>query len=86
MSSCGTRREVYAARVRQGKPWGGVGGYADTSEAAERIAILAARFSGDFERGVLHALNGGGQNMSRACLTGALLGAQPQGRQAGDRL
>jgi len=37
---------------------------------------LAARFRGDFESAVLHALNGGGQNMSRACLTGALVGAQ----------
>ena len=37
---------------------------------------LAARFAGDFESAVLHALNGGGQNMSRACLTGALAGAQ----------
>lgn len=37
---------------------------------------LAARFSNDFESAVLHAINGGGQNMSRACLTGALVGAQ----------
>ena len=37
---------------------------------------LAARFPGDFESAVLHALNGGGQNVSRACLTGALAGAQ----------
>jgi ADP-ribosylglycohydrolase len=37
---------------------------------------LAARFPGHFEAPVLHALNGGGQNMSRACLTGALAGAQ----------
>ena len=37
---------------------------------------LAARFRDDFEAAVLHALNGGGQNMSRACLTGALVGAQ----------
>jgi ADP-ribosylglycohydrolase len=37
---------------------------------------LAARFPGDFEGAVLHAINGGGQNMSRACLTGALVGAQ----------
>jgi ADP-ribosylglycohydrolase len=37
---------------------------------------LAARFADDFESAVLHALNGGGQNMSRACLTGALVGAQ----------
>ena len=37
---------------------------------------LAARFPLDFESAVLHAINGGGQNMSRACLTGALVGAQ----------
>jgi ADP-ribosylglycohydrolase len=37
---------------------------------------LAARFPNDFEKAVLHAINGGGQNMSRACLTGALVGAQ----------
>ncbi|HEY3325889.1 MAG TPA: ADP-ribosylglycohydrolase family protein [Novimethylophilus sp.] len=37
---------------------------------------LASRFAGDFESAVLHALNGGGQNMSRAMLTGALVGAQ----------
>jgi ADP-ribosylglycohydrolase len=37
---------------------------------------LAARFAGDFESAVLHAINGGGQNMSRAMMTGALVGAQ----------
>ncbi|MGC8494830.1 MAG: ADP-ribosylglycohydrolase family protein [Syntrophobacteraceae bacterium] len=37
---------------------------------------LAARFADDFEQAVLHAINGGGQNMSRAMLTGALVGAQ----------
>ena len=37
---------------------------------------LAARFSGDFEAGVLQAINGGGQNQARAMLTGALIGAQ----------
>lgn len=37
---------------------------------------LAVRFGNDFEAAVLHALNGGGQNMSRACLTGALVGAR----------
>lgn len=37
---------------------------------------LAARFPADFESAVLHAINGGGQNMSRACLAGALVGAQ----------
>lgn len=37
---------------------------------------LAARFSEDFESGILHALNGGGQNQVRAILTGTLIGAQ----------
>jgi ADP-ribosylglycohydrolase len=37
---------------------------------------LAVRYHDDFESAVLHAINGGGQNMSRACLTGALVGAQ----------
>jgi ADP-ribosylglycohydrolase len=37
---------------------------------------LAARFDIDFESGVLHAINGGGQNQVRAMLTGALIGAQ----------
>lgn len=36
---------------------------------------LAARFGDDFESAVLHAVNGGGQNMARAMLTGALCGA-----------
>jgi ADP-ribosylglycohydrolase len=37
---------------------------------------LAARFPGDYESAVLHALNGGGQNQARCILTGALVGAQ----------
>jgi ADP-ribosylglycohydrolase len=37
---------------------------------------LASRFKDDFESAVLHAINGGGQNMARAMLTGALAGAQ----------
>ena len=37
---------------------------------------LAARFHDDFESAVLHAVNGGGQNQSRAILAGALTGAQ----------
>ncbi|MDX2079870.1 MAG: ADP-ribosylglycohydrolase family protein [Terrimicrobiaceae bacterium] len=37
---------------------------------------LAARFPDDFESAVLHAINGGGQNMARAMLVGALTGAQ----------
>jgi len=37
---------------------------------------LASRFGDDFESAVLHAINGGGQNMSRAMLTGILAGAR----------
>lgn len=37
---------------------------------------LAARFGDDFAAAVLHAVNGGGQNLARAMLTGALVGAQ----------
>ena len=40
------------------------------------VYYLATRFSDDYEQAVLHALNGGGQNLSRASLTGALVGAQ----------
>ena len=40
------------------------------------VYYLSARFSDDFEAAVLHAVNGGGQNMARAMLTGALTGAQ----------
>ncbi len=40
------------------------------------VYYLTARFPGDFEGAVLHAVNGGGQNLSRAMLTGALMGAQ----------
>ena len=36
---------------------------------------LAARFPDDFESVVLHAINGGGQNLARAMLAGALSGA-----------
>ena len=35
---------------------------------------LAARFQGDVERGVLNAVNAGGQNQARAMLAGALCG------------
>lgn len=37
---------------------------------------LAARYQNNFEEAVIQAINGGGQNMSRAMLTGALVGAQ----------
>jgi ADP-ribosylglycohydrolase len=37
---------------------------------------LAARFKGDFESALLHAVNGGGQNQARVILAGTLVGAQ----------
>lgn len=37
---------------------------------------LASRFENDFYKAVMSALNGGGNNMARAALTGALVGAQ----------
>ncbi|MGC9239358.1 MAG: ADP-ribosylglycohydrolase family protein [Acidithiobacillus sp.] len=40
------------------------------------VYYLTARFPGDYEGALLHAVNGGGQNLSRAMLTGALMGAQ----------
>jgi ADP-ribosylglycohydrolase len=40
------------------------------------VYYLAARFHDDFESALLHAVNGGGQNMARATLIGALVGAQ----------
>jgi len=36
---------------------------------------LSSRYENDFEMGVLSAINGGGNNMARAALTGALSGA-----------
>ena len=60
------------------------------------VYYLAARFSDDFESALLHAINGGGQNMARAMLTAALVGAQVglagiprrfiDGLEEGDRL
>ena len=40
------------------------------------VYYLSARFKDNFKAGVLHALNGGGQNQVRTMLTGALIGAQ----------
>ena len=37
---------------------------------------LGARFSDDYEEGILQSVNSGGQNQARSILTGALIGAQ----------
>lgn len=36
-------RDVWQGRREKGLPWGEVGSYADTSEAAIRAVVLAAR-------------------------------------------
>jgi ADP-ribosylglycohydrolase len=50
-------RQVWQARVREGKPWGETGGNADTSEGAERVSILAARYALDPSAAARNAFN-----------------------------
>ncbi|MEB2310231.1 MAG: ADP-ribosylglycohydrolase family protein [Sorangiineae bacterium] len=38
-------REAYRLRVKEGLPWGKVGGYADDTEAAERVLAIAVRYA-----------------------------------------
>jgi ADP-ribosylglycohydrolase len=38
-------REAWHKRVQEGKPWSETGGHADTTEAAERALVLAARYA-----------------------------------------
>lgn len=38
-------REAWQLRVKQGLPWGQVGGYADNTEAAERTLAIAVRYA-----------------------------------------
>ena len=38
-------RHAWRKRVREGLPWGQVGGNADTTEAAERIIAIAIRYA-----------------------------------------
>lgn len=38
-------REAYRLRVEQKLPWGSVGGYADNTEAAERVLAIAVRYA-----------------------------------------
>jgi ADP-ribosylglycohydrolase len=48
-------RDAYRARVREGKSWGETGGYADTTEAAERAALIAVRYAFQPMQGALFA-------------------------------
>ncbi|MDN5872366.1 MAG: ADP-ribosylglycohydrolase family protein [Nitrococcus sp.] len=38
-------RKAWQLRVREGRPWGQAGGYADTTEAAERTLAIAMRYA-----------------------------------------
>lgn len=40
-------REAWRRRVREKRPWNETGGHADTTEAAERALVLAARYAED---------------------------------------
>lgn len=40
-------REAWQLRVKQGLPWGQVGGHSDNTEAAERILAIAVRYARD---------------------------------------
>ncbi len=40
-------REAWRQRVLRGQPWGRVAGYADTTEAAERVLAIAVRYAND---------------------------------------
>ncbi|PKN08609.1 MAG: ADP-ribosylglycohydrolase [Deltaproteobacteria bacterium HGW-Deltaproteobacteria-8] len=48
-------RDAHQARVAEGKPWGQTGGYADTTEAAERAALIALRYALSPMQGALMA-------------------------------
>lgn len=43
-------REAWRLRVAQGKPWGEVGGWADDTEAAERVLAIAVRYARDLRK------------------------------------
>ncbi|MFO1180850.1 ADP-ribosylglycohydrolase family protein [Ottowia sp.] len=44
-------REAYRLRVQQGRPWGEVAGWADDTEAAERVLAIAVRDARDLALG-----------------------------------
>lgn len=48
----------------------------ETVDTAVEAYYFCSRFENDFELPVLSAINGGGNNMARASLTGALAGAR----------
>lgn len=89
-------RQVWKARVREGKPWGETGGNADTSEAAERVSLLAARFALDPYAAARHAFDCcqlsqtdslvAQQSVAVACVLAALVRGEPFDEQISDKL
>lgn len=89
-------RQVWEARVREGKPWGEVGGNADTSEAAERVSILAARYALDPPAAAKHAFDNcrltqtdslvAQQSVAFACVLAALIRGEAFDENLSDKL
>jgi ADP-ribosylglycohydrolase len=89
-------RQVWRARVREGKPWGEAGGNADTSEAAERLSLLAARYAFDPPAAARHAFDNcrltqtdslvAQQSVAFACVLAALIRGEPFDEQLSDKL
>ena len=89
-------RQVWQARVREGKPWGETGGNADTSEAAERVSIIAARFATDPYAAAKHAYDCcllsqtdslvAQQSVAFACVLAALIRGEAFDEQLSDKL
>jgi len=89
-------RQVWKARVKEGKPWGEAGGNADTSEAAERVSILAARYALDPRAAARNALDNclpsqtdslvAQQSVAFACVLAALIRGEPLDAEISDKL
>jgi ADP-ribosylglycohydrolase len=89
-------RQVWQARVREGKPWGETGGNADTSEAAERLSIIAARYALDPSTAAKHAFDNcrlsqtdslvAQQSVAFACVLAALIRGEAFDEQLSDKL
>lgn len=89
-------RETWALRVRGKRPWGQCAGFADTTESAERIMALAARYArapGTLAQTV--AANTAllqrdttilAMTVAYGCVLGSLLRGEPLDAQTSDRL
>jgi ADP-ribosylglycohydrolase len=89
-------RQVWEARVRDGKPWSEAGGNADTSESAERVSILAAVHALQPGVAARHAFNCTRlsqtdslvvqQSVGFACVLAALVRGEPLDEELSDKL